>query len=151
MMKKGVAFLIAVVFMTAGFAVTCVAAKKPDVKKDLMSDASFQTKMDQLTKSAQTWNALSGDEKLKAVELMIDLFKVRENSAILKPADFYVQKIDENIVKDASMAMVPLPSVLKVMAVMEYDFFNGQDKEALALQFLGQRLYEDNKRRLAQQ
>ncbi len=149
-MKKNISVvLICGMLCTVNSFTGIAASRKQEPKKPLEQKISFEDKMQQLTASTQIWPALSRDEKVKAVGLIIDLFKVRENSAILKPADFYVTKIDDNSAKDSAMLKVPLPSVVKVMAVTEYDFYNGQDKDSVALQFLGQRLYEENKKRLA--
>lgn len=119
--------------------------------KHLDTDPGFQQKMDQLSISSGLWSSLSRDEKLTAVDLCMQLYRARENSAVLNTPEFYVQRLDENFAQDPSMGTLPLPLALKVLAVMEYDYYNGQDKEELAKQILGDALYAQNKQRREQQ
>lgn len=120
-------------------------------EKHLENDIAFRMKMDEMTKSCQNWSALTQDEKAMAVYLIIEMYKAQQNCAVLNSPEFYAQKIDENIARDPGMATLPLQLVIRILAVMEYDFYNGQDKEALALQTLGQDLYERNKTRREQE
>ena len=113
----------------------------------IVESADFQSKMDKLNESAESWKTLRRSEKLAAISLVIELFKQRENTAILESKDFYLQRVDDNLTADRSMAQLPFPIVIKAIAVMEYDFYNGQDKEALAREVLGEELYERNKTR----
>ncbi len=116
----------------------------------LESDPMFQAKIDKLFTSVQNWNELTHREKIKAVDIIITLFKQRENSAILNTSEFYVGKIDESFGQDPTMMSMPLPLLVKIFAVMEYDFYNGQEKEKLAMETLGQQMYDDNKKRREQ-
>ena len=103
----------------------------------------------QLLASSQTWGSMTVDDRVLSIEMMMKLFKDRENVAILKTADFYAGKITEALAGNPAMQPLPLPSVLKIVSVMEYDYFNGQDKDALAKEVLGEQLYAANKARLA--
>jgi hypothetical protein len=40
---------------------------------------------------------------------------------------------------------------LQILAITEYDFDNGMDKDALAKQVLGEAGYEENKKRITEQ
>lgn len=107
-----------------------------------------QEMMDQLIRSLENWNGLNPSEKEKAIEVTIGLFKERENTAILKEPPFYAKKLDEALAATPTMGSLDLPTMLKILAVMEYDYYNGQNKDELARQVLGEKMYEENKRRL---
>lgn len=146
-MLKKISSVLCVFVIAFSFLSATAIAKKEEKKKDL----SLQEKMDGMMVSAAGWSDLKVDEKKQAVGLIVDLYKVRENSAILKPSDFYVSKIDENLAKDASMATLGLPGIIKVLAVMEYDYYNGQNKEELAQKVLGPQLYDENRKKRARE
>ena len=145
-MFKKVGFPVRVVAFSLS-ALMILTAAKNESKKEL----TIQDKMNDLSASAQGWSALSTQEKGQAVNLIMDLFKIRENAAMLKSTDFYVKKIDESLAKDVTMGSLGLPGVVKILAVMEYDYYNGQDKDQLARQLLGPALYEENRRRRARE
>lgn len=102
-----------------------------------------------LTSNSQGWLELAAGDKIASLEAMIGLFRERENAAILKSPEEYVAKIDSMVSSDSSMKALNLPTLIKIAAVMEYDFYNGQDKETLAQQVLGPQLYQQNKARLS--
>lgn len=102
----------------------------------------------QLNNNMEPWSGLGGGDKSATVEQVMQLFKDRENIAIMNTADFYVKKIDEVLVQNPSMRALTLPTLVKILSVMEYDFYNGQNKDELAQQVLGPQIYEENKRRL---
>lgn len=116
-------------------------------KGDALKPADFGNMMNQLSANLMTWNSLSNANKTQAVDAVIQLYKNRENSAILKPADFYVQKIDEAIGANPAMANSNLINIVRIMAVMEYDFYNGKNKDDLAKEVLGDRMAQAVKMR----
>ena len=61
-------------------------------------------------------------------------------------ASFYVQTIDAMAQGDRR-CLAALDRLLQVVAIMEYDFINGQDKDALA-RILSPQAFEHNKKRL---
>lgn len=102
-----------------------------------------------LNSNSQGWLELAAGDKIASLDAMIRLFRERENAAILKSPEEYVQKIDTMLSSNTSMKALNLPTLIKIAAVMEYDFYNGQEKETLAQQVLGPQLYQENKARLA--
>ncbi|GEM_PF-1833771 len=61
----------------------------------------------------------------------------------------YCKKLDAFYAKHPDMKNQPLAVVLKTLIIMEYDWSQkGVDKDALARQFLGEKLYQENKARL---
>jgi hypothetical protein len=102
----------------------------------------FPQMMGALTQNLTLWPALSQDNKMRAVEAAILIFRERQNSAILRPADFYTVQIDQALHANPALQQTDLLSMLKMMSVMQYDFYNGQDKDVLAKEVLGVAMYE---------
>ena len=158
MIKTRGALLVLVAGLLVNTPIVLAGAKKPAVsadelqpaRNDLEMDPAFQAKMDQLLTSSKGWSSLTYQEKLKAIDLVINLFKVKENAAILKPVEHYSQRVDVSFSKDPSMATLPLTLVIKILSVMEFDFYNGQDKQALARQTLGPDFFEQGEKRTTQ-
>lgn len=108
---------------------------------------AFPRVIQELSQSLVSWSQVERGDQVEAVRAMIELYKKRSNIAILNTPEFYVQKITESVSSNASMAQMPLQRILMVLAVMEYDFYNGQNKDELARQTLGERLYGANQKR----
>ncbi|OGW79124.1 MAG: hypothetical protein A2Z83_01990 [Omnitrophica bacterium GWA2_52_8] len=115
--------------------------------KAIMPSQDIQQKLDALMQSTKSWPELPSNDKIFAVRSMEELFRKRENVAMMQPAEFYVEKMSQLITGNPDMANLPLPTLLKITAVMEYDYYNGQEKEALAQEVLGEKLYGINKLR----
>jgi hypothetical protein len=139
----GLAFVLGLVVASCGFG---PGGEEKQAKEAIRFPV--QDMMDKLIRSMDTWRGLNQAEKEKAVEVVMGLFRERENTAILKSPDFYAKRVDEALAATPDMAGLSLPTMVKLMAVMEYDFFNGQDKDELARQVLGEKMYEENKKRL---
>jgi len=106
------------------------------------ADIPFPQMMNALSGNLKLWSSLSTENKKKAVEAAISIFRDRENSAILQPAGFYVTQIDQGLNANPQMQQADILSIVKMMAVMQYDFYNGQNKEALAKEVLGEQMYQ---------
>ena len=73
----------------------------------------------------------------------------RQQGVIINnPPSHYVSMVDVMSQNAPDMLAQPFPVILMVMSVMEYDFDNGQNKDAMARQMLGERSYYQNKERL---
>ena len=101
---------------------------------------SFGEMMNQLSQSLAVWKTMDAANKKQAMDAVIRLYGTRENSAILKPADFYVQKLDEALAGNPGMVNSNLITIVKILSVMEYDFYNGKNKEELARETLGEKM-----------
>ncbi len=108
----------------------------------------YELMMNDLMKSPANWNRLDEKLKLKAVDGFLNLLKNRERAKITKPAAFYVTRVDSMLAQSPTMPQ-NLPTILKIVSVMEYDFDTGKDKEVLAKEILGPKLYEANRARRA--
>ncbi len=65
-----------------------------------------------------------------------------------KPARYYTGMIDGMAAQTPVMLDLPFEQVLQIVAILEYDFDNGQDKDAMARRILGEEEYQKNKKRL---
>lgn len=101
-----------------------------------------------LNESSRAWELIiSPEDKATVVGLFIDHFR-RKGITIGHPPEAYVQIIDAMAAGDANMLNLPFEKVLEIVAVMEYDFGNGQDRDAMALKILGPQFYEKNRQRI---
>jgi len=108
---------------------------------------TFEQMMNQLSVNCMYWNQLNDENKKRAVDAVIQLYRVRDNVAILGSPDFYVKKVNDTLAGDPGVANLDLPQVIKILSVMEYDFYNGENKDELAKQTLGEKMFEANKLR----
>jgi hypothetical protein len=107
----------------------------------------YELVMNELMRSPEKWNGLDQPTKVRATEGFLILLKTQEKANIQKSADHYVGRLDEMLQQNPK-ATQNIPTLLKILAIMDYDFDNGQDKDQLAKDYLG-KLYEANKARLA--
>ncbi|MDE1921547.1 MAG: hypothetical protein KGI24_08920 [Candidatus Omnitrophica bacterium] len=104
-----------------------------------------------LDKRSTIWTAISDDKaKLLTVSEYIGRFQ-KEGVKINEPPAHYVQLIDELARQNPQMLERPFGELIQILAIMDYDFDNGMDKDALAKAVLGPQGYEQNKQRFSQQ
>ncbi len=122
------------------------ALPEEDVVKDIVD---FQQLVDALQESARPWTLII-DEEAKEHVIAAYIKQYQDNGVqLLKSPSHYVPLIDEMTARSPNLLTQPFPQVLQVMAILEYDFNNGQDKDALALKVLGtQQALAANKKRL---
>ena len=121
-----------------------VKTDKKAVVDTKQSGIAFPEMMNQLSQSMALWERLSGDEKKQAVVAVIGLFKNKDNVAVLNTGEFYVGKIDETLKSNPSVASMDIMTLIRVLAIMEYDFYNGENKDALAKKTLGEKGFAEN-------
>lgn len=107
----------------------------------------FPDLMNQLSQNMSLWSRMNQNEKKLAVSAVIGLYKSKENVAVLNTPEFYIAKIDENLASAPMVANLNIMALLRILAIMEYDYYNGQDKDELARQVLGEKGFADNQRR----
>lgn len=119
--------------------------------QEVPSTPETQALAARLIASAQDWSSLTADQKAGVLQEYIKIFKERENSVILNPSSFYVARVDDALNNNPTMKSLSLPVILKITAVMEYDFYNGVEKDKLAQEILGPQIYQMVKSRKAAQ
>ncbi|MBF0386958.1 MAG: apolipoprotein N-acyltransferase [Candidatus Omnitrophica bacterium] len=101
-----------------------------------------------LERSSRSWAQIIDREvKLLTVSEFIDRFR-KEGIRIGHSPGEYVSKIDALSSSSPEMLQSPFGNLLSYLAVMDYDFDNGQNKDALARKILGEANYLANKKRL---
>ncbi len=125
---------------------TAASEESPYVDAEVLNQA-----VSQVLASSSAWSSFDYNVKYKVIETMVNLYKIRENTAILKLPSFYVQRVDDSFAENTELQQLPFPEFFKILAVMEYDFYNGENKDDLARGLLGERMYESNKQRLRDQ
>jgi hypothetical protein len=124
-----------------------VKTEKAVVADQKGSGVAFPDMMNQLSRNLTLWERLGAGEKRQAVDAVIGLYKNRDNVAILNTGDFYASKIDETLRSTPSVANMDIMTMLRVLAIMEYDFYNGENKDELARKTLGEKGFAENQTR----
>lgn len=89
--------------------------------------------------SSRPWELII-DTEAKGVVVQAHIDRYRQQGVTIKNSPFhYVALIDSMSRESPQMLQQPLSAVLKILAIIEYDFGNGQDKDSLAYQVLGTR------------
>lgn len=92
-----------------------------------------------LKQSGRDWTLImDAPAKEAVVSYFIDQYR-QKNIQIHKAPSYYADMIDQMATQTPQMLIPPFDQVLKVVAIVEYDFDNGQDKDAQALKILGNR------------
>ncbi len=126
--------------------VTPTAAPKTETQ-DVVDLAEVWKKLD---KRATVWTLLVDNQaKVLTVSEYIDRFH-KQGVKINKEPVYYVQMIDQMATQNPDMLYRPFWELLQMVAIMDYDFDNGMDKDLLAKHVLGPAGFEANKKRLSQ-
>jgi len=98
--------------------------------------------------SSETWVLMMDLEpKEITVNRYIDWYR-QQGIYIRKPSLQYVQTIDDMSAAHPDLLKKPFHEVLQLVAIVEYDFDNGIDRDLMAREILGEDGYVANKRRL---
>ena len=90
-----------------------------------------------LNQTAENWTLLVDTAaKETIVTYYVHEFQ-QQGIGILKPAEYYVNVIDGMSQQSPDIFKHPFSQVLQIVAVMEYDFNNGQNPDDMAYQILG--------------
>lgn len=103
---------------------------------------------EEMAYSSEVWRMMMDRApKEQTVKKYIDFFK-QQNVMVRKAPNYYVDLIDQMSQQSPDMLQRPFEDVFRLLTIMEYDFDNGVDPDALAQQVLGPQLYQQNKQRL---
>lgn len=95
--------------------------------------------MEALDTSSQPWRLIIDQEAKEAIIMQYIRRFRRRGVVISKPPAFYAGMIDAMSLDTPEMLRQPFERVLQTLAIIDYDFDNGQDKDAMAFQVLGSR------------
>ena len=115
----------------------------------VQSEADFSDVIQDLLKTSRAWT-LMVDAQAKEAVVAYFLNELRGKGIVVqKPAWYYVALVDTMSGESPDMLTQPFNRVLQVVAILEYDYDNGQDKDMLAYQLLGSKeAVIQNRRRL---
>lgn len=100
------------------------------------------------TFTGKDWVALTQKQKIDAVSDFISDAK-KQGVAIKNDAIFYCKRMDSFYAKNPRTLGEAPGEILKTLMIMEYDWkVKGSDPEMTAKNWLGDKLYADNKKRL---
>ncbi len=103
----------------------------------VQAEADFSDVIQALLKTSRAW-ALMVDAEAKEAVVAYFLKEFRGKGIVIqKPAWYYVGLIDSMSRESPDMLTQPFDRVLQIVAIVEYDYENGQDKDMLAYQILG--------------
>jgi hypothetical protein len=115
--------------------------------KDVVDLSEVWKKLD--TKST-VWELLIDDQsKILTVSEYISRFQ-QEGVKISAPPAHYVEMIDQLTKQNPQMLDRPFGELIQMLAIIDYDFDNGMDRDVLARKVLGEQGYEVNKQRFTQ-
>ena len=135
-----------------------VAEQQPQEETQEQTPAGQNTQMvdlvevwKKLDQKSTIWTALADEKaKLLTVSEYISRFQ-KEGVKIKQPPLHYVQMIDQLTTQNPQMLQRPFGDMLQVLAIIEYDFDNGMNKDDLAKKVLGEAGFAQNKQRFLQQ
>ena len=110
-------------------------------------EMDFDALWEELAVSSEIWMRLV-DREIKGliVQTYIDWY-LEQGIAIKNPVVDYMLLLDNMALHNADLFEQSFQNVLMFVAVMEYDFDNGENKDQLAQRILGRQLYEENRKR----
>ena len=115
--------------------------------KDVVDLAEVWKKLD---KKSTVWPLLIDDQaKILTVSEYMARFRAQGVNIKEQPTH-YVQMIDQIGEANPQLLQRPFGELLQMMAIIDYDFDNGIDKDLLARKVLGDAGYEANKKRFTQ-
>jgi len=103
---------------------------------------------DAFEKSSEAWSLIMDVEAKEITVAKYINSYLQQKIIIRKPPQLYVTAIDSMSKGSPEMLKQPFAQLLQFIAIMEYDFDNGMDKDKMARQMLGEQGFEQNKKRL---
>ena len=101
-----------------------------------------------MAQNSRAWDLMI-DQVAKEATVMHYIQGLAQKGVIIQnPPAFYVENINGLAAQNPELLEQPFENVLTMVAIMEYDLNNGQDKDALARKMLGEKGYMANKKRL---
>jgi hypothetical protein len=127
------------------------AAIEPSASPSVQEVVDLAEVWKRLDKKSTVWKLLGDDQaKLLTVSEYLDRFR-KQGVNITQPPGHYAQRLNEVTQENPPMLQMPFGELLQILAIIDYDFDNGIDKDLLARKVLGQEGYASNKKRLEQQ
>ena len=121
---------------------------KPRQKNGEEYVAEMADVLKSLETSSKAWSLIIDKEpKAFILSKYIDSFKT-QGIVIKKSAEDYINILDSMAAQDPAMLNNPFKNVFQLVAILEYDFDNGQNKDKMIINLIGKEAYLQNKERL---
>jgi hypothetical protein len=102
----------------------------------------------ELETSSEIWARIIDPQPKEAtIAMYIEWYK-QNGMVINKTPSDYVGIIDSMMQNNPEMLKNPFKDILKIVAIIEYDFDNGMNKDMMVQKVLGEQGYQENKQRL---
>jgi hypothetical protein len=121
----------------------------PAFVKDVVGVSDLWESLD---KTGRAWTLLI-DKKAKGVTVKHYIDELaREGGVVSKDPLYYAQVIDDMARQNPQMLDQPFKDVLRIIAIIDYDYDNGQDKDMMARKiFPNEKAFQANKQRVTAQ
>ena len=124
------------------------AGYEPALGNDVADIVDIEDLWKKLDQNSQAWNLLIDDQaKVMTVNEFIERYRKRK-IRISKSPEHYTKMIDDMAAQNPKLLENAFMGIIQILAVMEYDFDYGGDRDELARKLLGP-MYEGNKQRLS--
>lgn len=126
-------------------------AQNEDISSDAVSDEEVNRLVLEMKQNSFAWTQIEGwGTKQKVVERYIEIYQ-NQGVVIQKSPMHYFVLIESLTNQNPPLLKQPFDIVLRIVAIMEYDFDNGEDKDKLAREILNEKEFLENKTRLGLQ
>ncbi len=118
----------------------------PSMVKEVVSVSELWGSLDV---SSRSWPLII-DKKAKGVTVKHYIDELaKEGATVRKDPLYYSQVIDDMAVQNPQMLQQPFKDILRIVAIIDYDYDNGQDKDLMARKiFPNEKAFQANKARV---
>ena len=128
-----------------------IPVKENQVQSSLEESApppEFLRLYQQFNTTSRAWTDIS-DMQVKMILVAGSIDSYRQQGVIIRKSPlYYAGYIDVIVQQNPDFLDNPLSNILRIIAIMDYDFDNGQNKDQMAYTLLGADSYKANKKRL---
>lgn len=153
MNRKYLLLLISILFLTSNALAlsTKLDWNKLPIEKDIKQyeNKKYNTTQEyiqafQRDKCSTVWIYMNMDreDKIKLIDNFKQMYKEQQGVIINQSAEYYVDEIDKAIEADPKAQNYKLKIIFTTIAVMDYDFDEGIDKDETAGKWLGPAYFE---------
>lgn len=121
---------------------------EPALGNDVVDIVAIEDLWRKLDQNSMAWNLLIDEQaKVMTVNEYIERYR-KKKIRISKSPQYYAKMIEDMSMQNPKLLENPFMAIIQILAVMEYDFDYGGDRDELARKMLGP-MYESNKQRLS--
>jgi hypothetical protein len=123
------------------------SSKQQSDPKSYGQSADLAQIWSELQVSSEIWPMVTSLDIKKAIIGEYIKFYYQRGIKIKKSSESYLTLINEVVAGNPTLLENPFADVIRFVAVLEYDFDNGTDRDEMAKKVLGEKLYQDNRHR----